>query len=103
MVDQAPAGALDPQSSSYLFHSGSAVAKGTTTSRQDATMGDEQNIRRSGTVSTQERRPVMDQDIINEPVVSRTTDDNPDVMGGPDASTERPAMPPDRDLGTPRK
>jgi hypothetical protein len=103
MVDQAPPGALDPQSSSYLFHSGSAAAKGTTTSRQDATMGDEQNVRRSGTVSTQERRPVMDQDIINEPVGSRTTDYNPDVMGGPDASTERPAMPPDRDLGTPSK
>jgi uncharacterized membrane protein len=38
MVHQVPPGALDPQSSSYLFHSGSAAAKGTTTSRQDQTM-----------------------------------------------------------------
>jgi uncharacterized membrane protein len=38
MVHQAPPGALDPQSSSYLFHSGSAAAQDTTTSRQDQTM-----------------------------------------------------------------
>lgn len=38
MVNQAPPGALDPESSSYLFHSGSAAAKGTTTSRQGETM-----------------------------------------------------------------
>lgn len=38
MVHQAPAGALDPTSSNYLFHSGSAAAKGTTTQRQDETM-----------------------------------------------------------------
>ena len=38
MVDQAPAGALDPNSSNYLFHSASAAAKGTTTDRQNQTM-----------------------------------------------------------------
>ena len=38
MVDHAPPGALDPTSSNYLFHSGSAAAKGTTTSRQNETM-----------------------------------------------------------------
>jgi uncharacterized membrane protein len=38
MVDQAPPGALDPESSNYLFHSGSAAATGATTDRQDATM-----------------------------------------------------------------
>ncbi len=109
MVDQAPPGALDPQSSNYLFHSGSAAAKGTTTSRQDATMRDEQNSRRSmidsygDTISTPEYSPVLDQDIINEPVRSGASEHNPDVMGGPDASTERPVMPPDRDLGTTRK
>src|SRR5438270_8458052 len=43
MVDQAPPGALDPESSNYLFHSGSAAAKGTTTSRQNATMVDDAN------------------------------------------------------------
>ena len=60
MVDQAPPGALDPESSNYLFHSGSAAAKGETTSRQDATMGDEHG----GTTGTPADRPVMDQDII---------------------------------------
>ena len=38
MVQQAPAGSLDPTSSHYLFHSGSAATKGTTTKRQDETM-----------------------------------------------------------------
>ena len=38
MVAQAPRGALDPNSSSYLFHEDSAAAKGETTSAQDATM-----------------------------------------------------------------
>lgn len=38
MVDQAPPGSLDPESSGYLFHSSSAAATGTTTDRQDATM-----------------------------------------------------------------
>jgi len=38
MVDQAPMGALDPTSSNYLFHPGSAAAKGTTTKRQNETM-----------------------------------------------------------------
>jgi uncharacterized membrane protein len=44
MVDAAPPGALDPESSNYLFHGGSAAAKGTTTDRQDATMGREPNV-----------------------------------------------------------
>lgn len=39
MVQEAPAGALDPMSSNYLFHKGSAATKGTTTQRQDETMG----------------------------------------------------------------
>ena len=38
MVEQAPAGALDPTSSNYLFHSGSSAARGTTTRQQDETM-----------------------------------------------------------------
>lgn len=60
MVDQAPPGALDPESSNYLFHSGSAAAKGETTSRQNATIHDESG----GTAGTPTDRPVMDQDII---------------------------------------
>ncbi len=39
MVAEAPAGALDPTSSSYLFHADSAAAKGQTTKAQDQTMG----------------------------------------------------------------
>ena len=39
MVAAAPPGALDPESSSYLFHDDSAAAKGQTTKAQDATMG----------------------------------------------------------------
>ena len=38
MVAQAPAGSLDPMSSSYLFHSDSAAARGETTDQQNATM-----------------------------------------------------------------
>jgi uncharacterized membrane protein len=38
MVDHAPPGALDPMSSNYLFHNGSAPARGTTTSRQNETL-----------------------------------------------------------------
>jgi uncharacterized protein (TIGR02271 family) len=45
MVREAPAGALDPESSNYLFHSGSAAATGTTTGRQDATMQDDTSSR----------------------------------------------------------
>jgi hypothetical protein len=39
MVEQAPPGALDPTSSSYLFHEDSAAAKGRTTPAQDESMG----------------------------------------------------------------
>lgn len=39
MVEQAPAGALDPASSAYLFHSGSAAGRGATTTAQDESMG----------------------------------------------------------------
>jgi uncharacterized membrane protein len=41
LVNEAPEGARDPHSSSYLFHEGSAAAQGTTTVAQDATMDDE--------------------------------------------------------------
>jgi uncharacterized membrane protein len=41
MVEQAPPGALDPMSSHYLFHGGSAAATGTTTHRQDAAVAND--------------------------------------------------------------
>ncbi len=40
LVAQTPTGALDPESSNYLFHDDSAAAKGKTTASQDSTMGD---------------------------------------------------------------
>ena len=40
MVKAAPPGALDPSSSSYLFHKGSAAAKGKTTKAQEQAMRD---------------------------------------------------------------
>ena len=39
MVEEAPPGALDPTSSSYLFHADSAAARGASTAAQDRTMG----------------------------------------------------------------
>ncbi len=81
MVDQAPPGALDPTSSNYLFHSGSAAAKGKTTSRQDETMGDPSTADnttgtdRMATVdeTTGADRPVLDQDIISGQYDNRPT------------------------------
>jgi uncharacterized membrane protein len=113
MVDQAPAGALDPTSSNYLFHSGSAAAKGTTTNRQDVTM-DRDNNSVAGytntstdatTVNTTDR-PIMDQDIIanpNDPVAAKQANPNiPTQAGGPtpimpqEEGTPNPVMPPER-------
>lgn len=41
LVNSAPPGALDPHSSSYLFHEQSAAAQGETTYAQDATMDED--------------------------------------------------------------
>jgi uncharacterized membrane protein len=81
MVDQAPPGALDPTSSNYLFHSGSAAAKGTTTSRQDETMDrtstadNTAGTDRMATVddTTGVDRPVLDKDIISGQYDDRST------------------------------
>ena len=59
MDNQAAPGALDPNSSDYLFHSGSAAAKGATTSRQNETMYDDPNQR----AQTEMQRPITDRDI----------------------------------------
>lgn len=45
MVAQAPRGALDPESSSYLFNEESAAAKGQTTEAQNATMDSAATLR----------------------------------------------------------
>jgi uncharacterized membrane protein len=152
MVDQAPPGALDPESSNYLFHSGSAAAKGTTTDRQDATMDREPTVGSSttttpggtysagtprntvptadtpyntgattnttptagdtyatGTPSNRDAssgggivtdRPIMDQDIINEPINTAPTPGS--NTGAKESGINRnPVMPPDtRSTGT---
>ncbi len=59
MVDEAPSGALDPNSSNYLFHDSSAAAKGTTTGRQNETMYDDASTSTGATTD----RPVLDRDI----------------------------------------
>jgi uncharacterized membrane protein len=58
LVEQAPAGALDPQSSNYLFHGDSAAAKGTTTPRQNETMYNDPSLS-----SKTETRVTTDRDI----------------------------------------
>ncbi len=65
MVDEAPSGALDPNSSNYLFHGDSAAAKGTTTSSQNETMYDDPSMsqRNTGATATDTDRPVLDSDI----------------------------------------
>jgi len=112
MVDQAPQGALDPESSNYLFHGGSAAAKGTTTDRQDATMDKQPDVGSSTTTTpggtyntgtpynrdvtssgtgggiTVDRPPVMDQDIINEPASGTGTQDS--------GMNRHPVMPPEK-------
>ncbi|GAC1568771.1 MAG: hypothetical protein NVS3B14_19160 [Ktedonobacteraceae bacterium] len=66
MVDEAPTGALDPNSSNYLFHSGSSAARDTTTATQD--------------------RPILDRDIIAGNEYNRSPLGNPDQGVSPDAT-----------------
>ncbi len=61
MVDEAPAGALDPNSSNYLFHGDSAAAKGTTTGSQNETMYNDPNTSQRTGATTD--RPLLDSDI----------------------------------------
>ena len=126
MVSQAPPGALDPTSSNYLFHSGSAAAKGNTTSRQNATMNEDRSASTyAGTGSSNygtstgrdygtgtggsdysTDRPVLDQDIINEPPntpyttgsgVGRGTMNEQDTVLPNERDTRDPLMPPGED------
>lgn len=60
MVDQAPAGTLDPTASNYLFHSNSAAAQGKTTERQNETM------QRDSARNQRMANPMTDQDITGE-------------------------------------
>ena len=98
MVAQAPPGALDPESSSYLFHSDSAATKGTTTERQNETMGDTNAGTGAQSGTAPGYRPTLDSDIIdgnasaNTPSTSNTT--NQDVLPA-DTGTRNPVMPPE--------
>ena len=82
MVDEAPAGALDPNSSNYLFHEDSAAAKGTTTSRQNQTMYDDPNTAQNSNMQGTSR-PTYDQDITgtNNQQLYRENPDNPGIGG----------------------
>jgi len=52
LVQQAPSGALDPNSSNYIFHAGSAASQGKTTAAQNATMDDAMSDDESETEET---------------------------------------------------
>ena len=88
MVNEAPPGALDPTSSNYLFHSGSAAARGKTTDRQDETMYNQRgNDYAPGTTgagysTATADRPVLDQDIISGQY-DRSTGTTQDTMNSP--------------------
>ncbi|TMB87624.1 MAG: SRPBCC family protein [Chloroflexi bacterium] len=106
MVNEAPPGALDPTSSNYLFHSGSAAARGKTTDRQDETMyGDNQrgSDYAPGTTGTDHStgttdRPVLDQDIISGQYDggAGTTQGTTNTPMPSDTDVSSPVMPPDR-------
>lgn len=64
MVEATPQQHMDPTESAYLYNSDSAAAEGDTTRQQDETMGSDYQ-RDSDDFPT--ARPVLDQDIINEP------------------------------------
>ena len=75
MVDEAPAGALDPNSSNYLFHGNSAAATGTTTGRQNETMYSDANTSQNTGATTD--RPLLDSDITgttNRDLAANATD-----------------------------
>jgi len=97
MVNEAPPGALDPTSSNYLFHSGSAAARGKTTDRQDATMY-EDNQRGSDYAPGTTDRPVLDQDIISGQYDrgAGTTQGTTNTPTPPGTGVSSPVMPPDR-------
>jgi len=125
MVDNAPPGALDPTSSNYLFHSGSAAAKGTTTSRQDETMDRDNtgypdsrvntgntgystgtgyanattNPDNSGYSNDTSYRPTLDQDIINDNVPPSGTGTG-GVMPN-ESGMRNPVMPNRNDIANP--
>ena len=71
-------------------------------------MRDEKDISRSFTttdsysytVGPSQDRPVLDQDIINEPTFVGSIRYDQDVMGSRDASTARSVLPPDKDLNS---
>jgi ribosome-associated toxin RatA of RatAB toxin-antitoxin module len=84
MVRQAPVGALDPASSSYLFHPDSAAAKGKTTNRQDATMTEGEN-------ATEGYQPVLDRDIIGESATGLPSGRVP--PGFPEHHSDTPGLP----------
>ena len=106
MVNEAPPGALDPTSSNYLFHSGSAASRGKTTDRQDATMYDDKQRGSDyapGTTGADYStgaadRPVLDQDIISGQYDrgAGTTQGTTNTPMPPDTDVSSPVMPPDR-------
>jgi len=57
----------------------------------------------SNTIGTSQDRPVLDQDIIDEPTFVGSIRYDQDIMGSRDASTAHPVMPLDKDLNSPHE
>jgi ribosome-associated toxin RatA of RatAB toxin-antitoxin module len=68
MVEQAPPGALDPTSSTYLFHSESAAAKGQTTKAQDESMGMSDDAARANAGAIDSTTEITSKDVRSTPV-----------------------------------
>lgn len=88
MVNESPPGALDPNSSAYLFQDDSAAMKGTTTDRQDTTMD-----------QTSPSRPTLDRDIIDDQYSLETNQPPTDTESypmTPNTGAGKQIFPPDR-------
>lgn len=88
MVNESPPGALDPNSSAYLFQDDSAAMKSTTTNRQDITMD-----------QTSPSRPILDRDIIDDQYPAGTNPNPTDTESypmTPNTGAGEQIFPPDR-------
>lgn len=90
MVDMAPANTSDPNWSQYLFHPASAAARGTTTRRQNATMGGEfitpeTSGYPAGSTSMPEHAQAPDEALINRPIFPGEQVNGPANRVPPDA------------------
>ncbi|MDQ6781500.1 MAG: SRPBCC family protein [Candidatus Eremiobacteraeota bacterium] len=87
MVAEAPRGALDPESSSYLFNKDSAAARGKTTKAQDATMTTSSPRTAGSAQTTPSPRASETGSVTPGPSAYDTPTDATSIGGGGGAST----------------